>query len=73
MKTLTVGLLFMGGLLMAQEAAAPQSQHVTESQRRALASQSPSVRIHKKHPAKNKYVVTENKTTIVATKPYTGK
>lgn len=73
MKTLTVGLLFMGGLLMAQEAAPPQSQHLSENQRQALASQSPSVRVHKKHPGKNKYVVTKNKTTIVATKPYTGK
>ena len=52
MKTLTIGLLLMGGMLMAQEATAPQSQHITENQRRALASQSPSVRVHKKHPAK---------------------
>jgi len=71
MKTLAIGLLLTGGLLMAQEPAT-QSQHLSETQRQALASQSPSVRVHKKHPAKNKYQVTQNKTTIVATKPYTG-
>ncbi len=70
MKKLTVGLLLMSGLLMAQESATP-SQHITESQRRALASQSPSVRVHsKKHHKASKYHVTENKSTIVATKPY---
>jgi hypothetical protein len=69
MKTLTVGLLLMGGLLMAQEPAT-KSEHISESQGRALVSQSPSVRIHKKHPARNKYQVKENKTTIVATKSY---
>jgi hypothetical protein len=69
MKILTVGLLLMSGLLMAQEPAT-QSQHITESERRALASQSPSVRVHKKHPNKDKYIVKENKSTIVATKAY---
>ncbi len=72
MKSLTVGLLLMGGMLMAQQPAT-QSQHITEDQRVALASQSPSVRLHKKHPAKDKYRVTENKTTIVATKRYSNK
>jgi hypothetical protein len=50
---------------------ATPSQHITESQRRALASQSPSVRVHsKKHHKASKYHVTENKSTIVGTKPY---
>lgn len=71
MKTLTIGLLLMSGLLMAQaQEPTTQSQHITESQRRALASQSPSVRVHKKHPNKNRYIVKENKSTIVATKAY---
>jgi hypothetical protein len=69
MKILMIGLLLMSGLVMAQ-GPVTQSQHVTESERRALASQSPSVRVHKKHPNKDKYIVKENKSTIVATKAY---
>lgn len=72
MKILTVGLLLIGSMLLAQEPAT-KSKPLSETQRVALASQSPSVRVHKKHPEKNKYYVTQNKTTIVATKTYTGK
>jgi hypothetical protein len=64
----------MGGLLMAQDQPVQpaQSAHLSESQRRALASQSPSVKTHsRKHSYKpTKYQVTENKTTIVATRPF---
>lgn len=76
MKTLFIGLLLMGGFLMAQDqqpaAAQHGSRHVTESQRRALVSQSPRVRVHsKRHANKDTdYQVTENKTTIVAMLPW---
>jgi hypothetical protein len=62
----------MGGMLLGQEPAT-QPKHLSADDREALASQSPSVRVHKKHPEKDKYEVTQNKTTIVATKKYTGK
>ncbi|MGA2879415.1 MAG: hypothetical protein ABSG13_10730 [Bryobacteraceae bacterium] len=74
MKPLIIGLLFTTfttGLLMAQEQTT-QPQHLTESQRRALRSQSPQVRTHsRRHLNKDTaYHVTENKTTITATIPY---
>jgi hypothetical protein len=72
MKTLAAGLLLMGGMLLAQEPAT-KPQHLSADDREALASQSPSVRVHKKHPEKDKYQVTQTKNTIVATKKYTGK
>jgi hypothetical protein len=60
---------------MAQDQPAQtqqQSQHVTESERRASISQSPQVRAHRKrHATKDTdYYVTKNKTTIVAMLPY---
>ena len=67
--TLTLGLVAMGGLLMAQQKE-DKSQHLNEFQREALNSQSPRVKTHKKHTNKNSgYTVTKNKTTIVATVP----
>jgi hypothetical protein len=79
MKSIAIGLLFMGGVLMAQEAQEEQTQqyrpaHLSEDARIALRSQSPSVKTHsRKHLDKPaKYVVTENKTTIVATRVYNG-
>ena len=74
MKKLSIGLLLMSGFLMAQDQQPVQqeSQHLTESQRLALGSQSPRVRVHsKRHANKDTdYYVTENKTTIVAMVPY---
>jgi hypothetical protein len=81
MKKLTFGLLFLGGILMAQEApvvqevpVAQEPAHLSEDQRIALRTQSPTVKTHSwKHRDKPaKYVVTENKTTIVATRVYNG-
>jgi len=66
----------MSGFLMAQDQqpaqTQQQSQHVTESERRALISQSPRVRAHsERHANKDTdYHVTKNKTTIVAVLPY---
>jgi hypothetical protein len=69
MKKLTLGLLIMGGFLIAQDQPA-QPQHLSENQRVALRTQSPPVKTHGKHSKKrSNYNVTENKTTIVATKP----
>lgn len=77
MKTVAIGLLFMGGILAAQdqtaqeEASPEQSQHVSYFDRIALRTQSPPVKMHAKHSNKpSKYIVTENKTTIVAVRPF---
>jgi len=78
MKKLLIGLMCAGGLLMAEDvthtyqpAEPGQHQgHLSENARIALRSQSPSVKTHsRKHADRpSKYVVTENKTTIVATR-----
>jgi hypothetical protein len=85
MKRLTIGILFITGALMAQEQvvqeqvsqeqATPKQAHLSEDQRIALRTQSPSVKTHsRKHSDKPaKYTVTENKSTIVATRTYDGK
>ena len=75
MKKLTISILFITGALMAQEQAAPQQAHLSETQRIALRTQSPPVKTHsRKHSDKPaKYTVTENKSTIVATRTYDGK
>jgi len=80
MKKLSIGLMFvsgmfMGGVLAAQEEPAPppqQQAHLNEWQREALRTQSPPVKTHsRKHADRpSKYVVTENKTTIVAVRPF---
>jgi hypothetical protein len=77
MKKLAVALLLTSGFLMAQEQTAPPEQtapqaHLTETQRMALRTQSPPVKTHsrKNSDKPTKYQVTENKTTIVATRPY---
>jgi hypothetical protein len=76
MKKLAVALLLTSGFLVAQEQTAPEQTapqaHLTETQRIALRTQSPPVKTHsRKHSDKpTKYQVTENKTTIVATRPY---
>ena len=75
MKKLTLGLLFLSGILMAQEVpVAQEPAHLSESQRIALRTQSPPVKTHSwRHRDKPaKYLVTENKTTIVATRVYNG-
>jgi hypothetical protein len=79
MKTMAIAFLFASGMLMAADQVAtpeaqsqsvqqPQSDHVSYFDRIALRSQSPSVKTHsRKHADRpTKYVVTENKTTIVA-------
>ena len=81
MKKLTVALFLMSGFLMAQDQPAPQTQeqaappqqaHLSETQRIALRTQSPPVKTHsRKHSDKpSKYTVTENKSTIVATRTF---
>jgi hypothetical protein len=76
MKKLTVALFLMSGFLMAQEQTAPEQTapqaHLSETQRIALRTQSPPVKTHsRKHSDKPaKYTVTENKTTIVATRSF---
>jgi hypothetical protein len=76
MKSIVIGLLFMGGVLMAQDQETQPSrpEHLSEDARVALRSQSPSVKTHsKKNRYKAaKYTVTENKSTIVATRTYNG-
>ena len=74
MTKLIIGALFMSGFLMAA-AEPPQLQpmrngHVSYFQRRALRTQSPAVRFTKHNKAKANYLVSENKTTIVAVVPY---
>jgi hypothetical protein len=78
MKKLLIGFLCAGGFLMAQDVtytyqpveSGQQQGHLSEFARIALRTQSPPVKTHnRKHADKpSKYVVTENKTTIVATR-----
>jgi hypothetical protein len=78
MKKLLIGFICAGGLLMAQDVtytyqpAEPGQQqgHLSQDARVALRTQSPPVKTHsRKHADRpTKYVVTENKTTIVATR-----
>ena len=72
MKKLTVALFFVSGLLFAQDqSATTQSKQLSETEREALRTQSPPVKTHGKHNKKqSNYIVTKNKTTIVAVKPY---
>ncbi len=83
MKKLIIGLLFIGGFLMAQQQTAPpqqatepqqtgEPQRLSYDQRLALRSQSPPVLTsHRKNANKHPdYRVTENKTTITAFIPY---
>ena len=78
MKKLFIVFMCAGGFLLAQdvtktyqpvEPGQPQG-HLSEDARIALRSQSPSVKTHsRKHADRpSKYVVTENKSTIVATR-----
>jgi hypothetical protein len=78
MKKLFIVFMCAGGFLLAQdvtktyqpvEPGQPQG-HLSEDARIALRSQSPTVKTHsRKHADRpSKYVVTENKTTIVATR-----
>ncbi len=77
MKIFMIGLLFTGGMLMAQDTQTQQQPaqeaHLSASQRLALYSQSPRVRTnHGKHH-RNKYdsyLVTKDKGAIVAMIPY---
>lgn len=79
MKKLIISLLFASRFLMAQDQPVqqqpPQPAHLNEFQRRALRTQSPPVKTHSwKHRNKpTKYFVTENKTTIVAARPFNDK
>lgn len=71
MKTLAMAFLFAGGLLMAAEQPVqqpqPVSHHVGYLDRIALRTQSPPVKTYSRKSDKHsKYIVTENKTTIVA-------
>jgi hypothetical protein len=78
MKKLLLGFMCAGGFLMAQEVTytyqpvepGQQPAHLSYNARIALRTQSPPVKTHsRKHADEpSKYVVTENKTTIVATK-----
>jgi hypothetical protein len=80
MKTLLFGLLCAGGLLMAQDVTktyqpvqpGEEQGHISENARIALRTQSPPVKTHsRKHADRaSKYTVTENKTTIVATRSF---
>lgn len=77
MKTLIVGLLFTGGILMAEQPQAqePQPEHHRFSwwTQEALRTQSPPLHVHqtkKHHEKSNDYQINENKTTIVATIPW---
>lgn len=71
MKSLALAFLFAGGMLMAAEQPAqepqPVSHHVGYFDRIALRTQSPPVKTYsRKSNKQSKYIVTENKTTIVA-------
>jgi hypothetical protein len=76
MKTLAMAFLFASGMLMAAELPVeepqPVSNHVSYFARIALRTQSPPVKVHsRKHADRpSKYVVTENKSTIVATRQF---
>jgi hypothetical protein len=71
MKNLTFAMLFLSGILVAQEQPAPAA-HLSETQRIALRTQAPPVKTHsRKHINKDpEYRVTENKSTIIAMVPY---
>ncbi len=74
MKTLAMAFLFASGMLMAAEQPVeqpqpqPVSDHVGYLDRIALRTQDPPVKTHsRKHADKpTKYLVTVNKSTIVA-------
>jgi hypothetical protein len=72
MKTLAMAFLFASGILMAAEQPPqepqPVSDHVGYFARIALRTQDPAVKTHsRKHADRpTKYLVTENKSTIVA-------
>jgi hypothetical protein len=74
MKKLLIGFICASGFLMAEDVTytyQPVEQgHLSEDARIALRTQSPPVKTHgRKHADRpSKYVVTENKTTIVATR-----
>ena len=71
MKKLTVALFFVSGLLFAQDQSRTSQSQLSETEREALRTQSPPVKTHGKHNKKqSNYIVTKNKTTIVAVKPY---
>ena len=85
MKKVVLGLLLTGGFLLAEEPAEtyqpqPQeqvqqqrSEHIGYFERIALATQDPHVTVRgKKHENRTKegYMVTKNKTTIVAYAPW---
>lgn len=76
MKTLAIAFLFASGMLMAAEQPAeeppPVSHHISYLDRIALRTQDPAVKVHgRKHSYKSsKYIVTENKSTIVAVPRY---
>jgi hypothetical protein len=80
MKTLLIGFMCAGGFLMGQNVTytyqpfdpGQQQGHLSENARIALRTQSPPVKTHSRKHADRpaKYVVTENKTTIVATRAY---
>jgi hypothetical protein len=80
MKKLLIGLTCAGGFLMAQDVTytyqpvdpGQQQGHLSENARIALRTQSPAVKTHsRKHADRpSKYVVTEDKTTIVATRVF---
>lgn len=72
MKTLVMAFLFASGMLMAavQPVQEPQpvSQHIGYLDRIALRTQDPPVKLHhgRHSDRQSKYIVTENKSTIVA-------
>jgi hypothetical protein len=71
MKTLVMAFLFASGMLMAAEQPAqqpePVSHHLSYFARMALRTQSPPVKTYsRKSDKQSKYIVTENKSTIVA-------
>ena len=77
MKTLAMAFLLASGMLMAaeqpvQEPQQPVSDHIGYFDRIALRTQDPPVKVHsRKHSDRpSKYIVTENKTTIVATRRF---
>ncbi len=80
MKKLLIGLICAGGFLMAHDVTrtyqpvepGQRQGHLSENARIALRTQSPPVTTHsRKHADRpSKYVVTENKTTIVASRRY---
>jgi hypothetical protein len=73
MKTFITALLLTSGVLLAQEQPAqPTQAHLSETQRIALRTQSPPVKTHSsKHSNKPAdYVVKENRSTIIAIKPF---